>query len=459
MDLTAEDREQVQSMVFEEMNEVSQTIGDLETCKSTDFGWYAEAEADMERYLNEQKEAMKAEEEEEEVEEVEEEEVEESEGPETTQDLLENNRTNSYGDNWEDDPLTDWVPKKITSRSRSKGVTYYRVEWQRHGDPTWETEEDLEEEGHGNYILEYKKEQAAKRKLPQKLATPGKTVRVKKQRKPKMRKDVEGPPDMFSPTTYWPDFKDRIEKAFEKCSLVATDIYNICTEQKGKAFNRTWKESGTTSVPVLLFHGTKTTSIENIVRVGFKIPTPSSGIKVVNGSAYGVGIYSARTPSTSTYYTNNEYMFVCAGLVSGNFQSQIKSPGDMVVFFNEALIMPCFLVKWARRYSYSTIAPPIYHTHFDFNIIRALIAAGATSDSGNTDSGNLHYSMLMQRYWSGLQRSANVSHSPTTLAAGGNQAGMDYDQGVKTLTKRQLRAAPRQAKQQYKAGLLKQKKT
>jgi hypothetical protein len=53
--------------------------------------------------------------------------------------------------------------------------------------------------------------------------------------------------------------------------------------------------------------------MRGIINNGLRIPG-TGGVRVVNGSAYGVGIYTANNPQTSVGYTRGvNMMFVCVG--------------------------------------------------------------------------------------------------------------------------------------------------
>jgi len=71
-------------------------------------------------------------------------------------------------------------------------------------------------------------------------------------------------------------------------------------------------------LPVLLFHGTAERNIKGIRKYGLRVPnTGAAPISVANGSVHGVGVYTAKEPSGSAYYTKgSKQMLVCAGLCS-----------------------------------------------------------------------------------------------------------------------------------------------
>mmetsp|Transcript_71914 Transcript_71914/g.164914 ORF Transcript_71914/g.164914 Transcript_71914/m.164914 type:complete len:520 (+) Transcript_71914:29-1588(+) len=65
--------------------------------------------------------------------------------------------------------------------------------------------------------------------------------------------------------------------------------------------------------PVLAYHGTALSNIPRILDVGLRIPGSKSGVRVVHGSAHGVGIYTAKegNASLSRGFCNSDNMLVC----------------------------------------------------------------------------------------------------------------------------------------------------
>jgi hypothetical protein len=77
------------------------------------------------------------------------------------------------------------------------------------------------------------------------------------------------------------------------------------------------------------------------------IPRPEvNGIKVENGSAHGLGVYNAATPTISLGYTNGcNKMFVCATVVSRN-SKETNIAGCIAVSFSEDQVVPVLLVSY-----------------------------------------------------------------------------------------------------------------
>eukprot|EP01059_Diplonema_ambulator_P011074 TRINITY_DN21042_c0_g1_i1.p1 TRINITY_DN21042_c0_g1~~TRINITY_DN21042_c0_g1_i1.p1 ORF type:complete len:433 (+),score=95.66 TRINITY_DN21042_c0_g1_i1:72-1370(+) len=408
---------------------VAEEEGPVEECDAAGKDWYELARRDMERYLVTL-------EEEEEVVEV----KEEDEG------LVGGGRTESFGEGWEDDDLGNWQPEKILKRGYKNGVKHYLVKWRSAAEPTWETAEDLEEEGHLPLLKEFDQKRAS--------GKPSNPPRSEKSSQP------SAPPrpvkktliNTFTPEVYWADFQTRIVEAFRHCSYYVAEIHNVCRFEAAEKFTSLWRSSDE-GVPVMLFHGTDRTNLGGIVKEGLKIPGKGNAVRVANGSAYGVGIYTGAYPSVSIPYSRGSpYVFVCAGLISGRFSTSVRQPGSMMVFYDEALVLPCFLVK----YTMLDVSPkyfPTQTTEWLEEISQPTPPIGA---SGTASSSPL-ISDLMARYKNGIAAAADAP-PPANDLKGGGEPGMRYSKTLNTLTKKQLRALPRSAKEMYKDGLLKQRK-
>jgi hypothetical protein len=102
------------------------------------------------------------------------------------------------------------------------------------------------------------------------------------------------------------------------------------------------------------------------------VPEPSvNGIRVANGSALGLGIYTAMRASYSASYAwgTSSTIFVCAALTTGAQSGRLRSDGgaevtvsgDVVVLKNEARVCPLFLLDFESTGAgcgRSSAAPP-----------------------------------------------------------------------------------------------------
>ena len=434
--------------------ENNEHAGGLETCDSHNYEWYAEAERDMQAYLKRVEQQADAEAAAAEAAEpppvVADDDDDEEEDEGFPGGDLAKDRTASFGGSWEDEPLADWQPEKILSRRRVKGATYYLVKWRSHADPTWEPEEDLEEEGHGKTLAEFNA--GRRKKAAAVAAAASESAEGKKEAVPAPPAHVLSTP--FDPTIYWTRFESMICLKFAEAGYTAEAIHNVCDGKRARAFTDKWTKMD--SVPVMLCHGTRSNLLLRIIESGLRVPNQGANpIAVLNGSVHGVGIYTSRTPSVSDWYTRGcGVMLICAGLISGDFvgTSDISDIGNTVVFFRDDLILPCFLVRYTRARSGED--PPVqYHKTLSPETLRGYLAL---SNSPNPTPASI--SLARQNYLAGCAYAAQMEKDPATVSQGGCQPGMAWTKKAKTLTKKQLRAAPRSAKDAYKQGLLLQKR-
>jgi hypothetical protein len=64
---------------------------------------------------------------------------------------------------------------------------------------------------------------------------------------------------------------------------------------------------------ILVFHGTRPEAVGAISRVGLVVPGEGNKVKVANGSAFGVGIYTDTDPQTPFGFASRGDLFVCIG--------------------------------------------------------------------------------------------------------------------------------------------------
>ncbi|CUG94425.1 Hypothetical protein, putative [Bodo saltans] len=151
---------------------------------------------------------------------------------------------------------------------------------------------------------------------------------------------------------------DFAEKVFAKTRLSAMYVTNyapVLNRLCEKRFIDKWKESPPSFVPMIMFHGTRHPNIGPIGSQGLRVPNSGSGVRVVNGSSYGVGIYAAKDSAYSRGYTDTDKMFVCLALVGPQYTT-MKDCGNICVFFDEALIVPLWLIQFS---TVDTGEPPV----------------------------------------------------------------------------------------------------
>lgn len=112
------------------------------------------------------------------------------------------------------------------------------------------------------------------------------------------------------------------------------------------------------------FHGTKASNHPSIFAKGLLIPGHENELKVVNGSAHGLGIYTASVGSAwlSRTFCSEPCMLVCAVLDNsmpvssrtvGRFEmrqasEQVRHVGDAIVVFDHRRVMPLFEARGSR---------------------------------------------------------------------------------------------------------------
>eukprot|EP01061_Rhynchopus_euleeides_P034156 TRINITY_DN57888_c0_g1_i1.p1 TRINITY_DN57888_c0_g1~~TRINITY_DN57888_c0_g1_i1.p1 ORF type:complete len:461 (+),score=81.80 TRINITY_DN57888_c0_g1_i1:68-1384(+) len=331
-----------------EMGENECFSGNLVTCKSGSCDWYAQAEAEFDNWLHEHPTDLS------------------SAGSASSCDLASSSSQDLSADLVS--PLEDLVPARIVLKGRRCGHRTYLVEWQSaDGLCTWEAEADLENHGHSPVIERFH-------------ATRRDTAVENKSAKGVVYTPV--PRHTFNPAQYWQNFMSRIQHAFSAAGLTAKNIYNVCNERRALAFSKRMA-SLSSSVPVLLFHGTRTQYVRNIIDEGLRVPnTGPSPVPVRNGSRFGVGIYTATDPSVSRYYSDG-LMFVCAGLVGSSFSTPEKAHdvgGGVCVFEDASLVLPCFLVRFSTE---ADTTPPVYHSHLMEHVLDREIRATLVAPHGD----------------------------------------------------------------------------
>jgi Poly(ADP-ribose) polymerase catalytic domain len=85
----------------------------------------------------------------------------------------------------------------------------------------------------------------------------------------------------------------------------------------------------------ITFHGTRQSSVENIIQGGFRMPEVgfdghalSTGHRPINGSKWGVGIYSSPDITTAHHYGNQD-IFLCAVVLGNRFPCDIEDQGNL----------------------------------------------------------------------------------------------------------------------------------
>jgi len=100
----------------------------------------------------------------------------------------------------------------------------------------------------------------------------------------------------------------------------------------------------------MVFHGTSSYNYNGIKSKGLVVPG-THGVRVVNGSSYGVGIYLSQCPRYSlSYVRDDSKLLVCAVLVGDPVK--VTNHGNILVAKDESYVLPCFVAKYSGGHNY-----------------------------------------------------------------------------------------------------------
>ncbi|KAI6652563.1 Arylsulfatase J [Oopsacas minuta] len=127
----------------------------------------------------------------------------------------------------------------------------------------------------------------------------------------------------------------------------------IATQDRINLMEKQYKRAKNFSCKVeIVYHGTAERNLPSIVSKGLLLPGTEK-VRILNGSAYGVGIYVGTSPAVSMGYTRSSKLLVCAlipglklPLQSGpvaNFR--IIDGGTFYVITNPSQLVPCWVVS------------------------------------------------------------------------------------------------------------------
>jgi hypothetical protein len=92
---------------------------------------------------------------------------------------------------------------------------------------------------------------------------------------------------------------------------------------------------------LMLYHGTRKPAATAISHVGLVVPGQGNTVGVANGSAYGVGIYTAATPATPLTFAHDGDLFICLGHMRSGYEPGWSMPHmDWRVFTDSSLVTP-----------------------------------------------------------------------------------------------------------------------
>lgn len=250
-----------------------------------------------------------------------------------------------YSDQTSDE---EWVLENILKRRVVKGAAAtrdddgnvhptheYLCKWKWYAEPTWESRGAVEELGYVAQLDAFDFERL-----------PAKCVKLNPGGNEKKNVARAG---LLEETLGGEDFFRRVLRIFANEDMGIISYAPVGNKDLESQFLRKWSQCPAGFTPAILFHGTRAANIPSIVKRGLLVPSACNAVRVENGSAYGVGIYSAKCPSYSrSYARDSDAMFVCVGLVGPQYQT-VKEVSNIVVFFDPSLIVPLYLVKFDRE--------------------------------------------------------------------------------------------------------------
>ena len=228
----------------------------------------------------------------------------------------------------------DWVLEAILARRANKayrgggGEWEYRCKWRGYEEPTWELREALEDAGW----------------IPQLDAYDAKGLQPRRKRivTPKVRLNF---PELIE--SFFAKDDAALAKVIEKGGCTVRS-YTRMNSKYAQRFYSTWQELQQTHVPIIVYHSTRPVNFPSIYRMGLVVGG-ASGEALAYGSAYGRGVFTARTASAVAFDSS---LVACAGLVpigkvpkGGARMGSVYCTGDFVIFSDPAHVYPMWLVQ------------------------------------------------------------------------------------------------------------------
>lgn len=363
-----------------------------------------------------------------------------------------------------------WSAEQIMKMHRFSGIRHFLVKWEHLAEPMWSAEDDLLDWGFAMQVLAFLKGGqrvrpcAPRRRSCRRSCGTSQCCERKEaasDREPLLRSALERDTELrrlrlADPVALFPRMIEELVETFAHRGQKVLLVENVCVQERADAFMRLSKALATK--PQQVFHGTSSLSLAGIIRDGLVMPG-RGGVQVVNGSAYGRGIYTATYPQVN-YASHFDHlaeagvfqMLCCAGLLTPS----VRRAGTFAVFFDAALVLPCFLVTLRPaasvhphalpRYSRSLVSELPVKVPCPNNNLVAYPQAGVVVGIGEPAPSSVPHGLrIMARGSLSLQ-----SRRVVCLARGdhliGEQGPTWYDRRRRNLTKLELRRLPRSAK-------------
>eukprot|EP00760_Papus_ankaliazontas_P023024 PhM_4_TR19121/c0_g1_i1/m.66722 len=351
--------------------------------------------------------------------------------------------------------LSEFVLEEVVGRRRYKGATYYQCKFHMEPQPSWEPEDDLLDAGHLPKIEAY---------LNKKRVKPAKKPSTKTRDNVRLIREAYAqviPSKCFNVIDQQNNnafLIDRIVSRANESMMTVKDLYFLpyakapttygsavvgeSPLQRFSAAVNDAKSAHRQPVLEVVFHGTAAANIPSICCRGLLVPNTVSDVKVSNGSAYGVGVYTARVPNISVSYARNtDLMFVVAAHIT---DSCLRSTNNNILVFDQAQhVCPIALMRFqSQRDTRPKRSVNVY-------------VLDATPSDPNYQLPTKHavvYTPPLRAFSQSI--SGNTINIPTAPPSSSPAEGKVQKQ-FRVLSKRDLRTAPRFVKEQYQAGLIK----
>ena len=129
--------------------------------------------------------------------------------------------------------------------------------------------------------------------------------------------------------------------------------YNPAVQQQYDACVQKFKQAGKDASPIWIFHGTSAAVVPKIMESGFLVG--GAGTAVTNGSAYGIGVYSATGPGTPMGYAQGANMVILAMALKGKHATASSAvagndswtpQADWMIFAKSEQLHPIYVVHY-----------------------------------------------------------------------------------------------------------------
>eukprot|EP00759_Apiculatamorpha_spiralis_P047535 PhF_6_TR43155/c0_g1_i1/m.66075 len=251
----------------------------------------------------------------------------------------------SRHNSWERQETEDLHIQDILRKTKFQGELCYLVKYRTVEEPIWEKAQFLLDEGHLPLL-----EAFDRRAKELKAAAASKAKREERKNYAQELSSKYNTDGLFNLVKYFPNIIENVVARFRESNsnrrVTRIDFFKpkdieVPLQRFTDLHNK--KEHATVDY---LFHGTRSSNHPSIISKGLLVPG-TDGVSVVNGSALGVGIYSARSPSIPFGYTRDcEKMFLLGGLINSNV---VMDPSKNVcVFFNAAQVCPIAMISYAH---------------------------------------------------------------------------------------------------------------